>query len=151
MLTEFKEKLLRRRRKGLTLIELTVVVAIMMVLMALLTPYFQDLYYEASATATQNDLFELKKAALNYRANSKTGQYPDTLVEMVNGLSAANSRSGRKIQFIEKSEWFTDGEADADKIVDNWGNAIEYSKSTTDGESYVKSTGNGKAEIIIKF
>jgi type II secretory pathway pseudopilin PulG len=128
-----------------------VVVAIMAVLMFILTPYFQDVYYEASATATQNDLFELKKAALNYKANSKTGQYPDTLVEIVNGLPANSSRTGRKIQFIEKSEWFTNGTADASKILDNWGNAIEYSKSSTDGESYVKSTGNGKAEITVKF
>jgi prepilin-type N-terminal cleavage/methylation domain-containing protein len=139
------------KRKGVTLIELMVVVAIMAVLMFLLTPYFQDVYYEAAATATQNDLFELKKAALNYRANSKNGQYPDTLSEIVNGLPATNSRTGRKIRFIEKSEWFTNDAADASKIVDNWGNAIEYSKSATDGESYVKSTGNGKADIIVEF
>ena len=142
----------KMRKRGFTLVELMVVCALIGILAFFVIPNFTDMYYQAEATATHSDLNELKKAAIAYRVNSKTGDFPPNLAAAVQGLTATESRNGLKMRFVDKPEWFTgEGSVDLTKVVDSWGNPITYTRSNVQGESSFSSTGNGKSTITVKF
>lgn len=132
------------KRKGITFIEMLAVIAIVAIFLMIVVPYFQDGYSSAEQVTTRTTLSELKKAALSYRVNHINGQLPDNLTQLLTGLSAAQSRTGVAMKFIDKAEWFNGSTPNPSAVLDAWGNPITYTKSSTAGESIVSSPGKGK-------
>lgn len=76
-----KEKLLRRRRRGFTLIELMIVVTIIGILAAMAVPSFIDATDEARAARIQADLSTIGAAVEIHYA--KNGSYPSSIDDLV--------------------------------------------------------------------
>ncbi len=67
-----------QRRRAFTLIELTLVIAILAVLAALVLPRFADATQDAAETAAQTNLAIIQRQVDHY--HGMTGQYPDDLL-----------------------------------------------------------------------
>jgi general secretion pathway protein G len=109
-----KTKLLRAVRRGFTLMEVLVVVAIILILAGLGGYYFLGQAKEAQKSAAKVQIKTLKQAAENY-ALDHGGYFPDTLDALL--TKDANGKGP-----YLKSQ---------DAITDPWGNKYQYAKPGT--------------------
>ena len=100
-----------RRRRGFTLIEMLVVLAIMGVLAAAARPILELSVQRSREFELRASLRQLRSAIDAYKLASDEGQiargledsgYPPNLELLVNGVADAKSASGRKLYFLRR-------------------------------------------------
>lgn len=109
-------------RKGFTLIEILIVVAIIGLLMAFLAPRFLGKREQATAQIAQLGLRQVQDAINLYRLN--TGRYPEQLIDLVEqpqDVSTAKKWQGPYVDDIPE---------------DPWGQEYQYRKTPGDQHPY---------------
>lgn len=111
-----------RRRAGLTLVEIMVVIAIIGTLMTVIAVGVTGFFGEANVSATEIQIKRIEEALIVYAAKHK-GQYPKTS----DGLAAAK-------------KYFPDGKVPTDA----WGNEFQYYSPGTHGDNPYEIISLGK-------
>jgi general secretion pathway protein G len=105
---------MKRGEHGFTFIELVVVTAILMILASTIMPMAQVVSQRQREVELRRSLRELRTAIDKFRDAVDQGQIPTTELEpgnegyppdletLVNGVSAANDASGRKLKFLRR-------------------------------------------------
>jgi general secretion pathway protein G len=103
-----------KREHGFTFIELVVVTAILMILASTIMPMAQVVSQRQREVELRRSLREMRTAIDKFKDAVDQGQipmtelepgnegYPPDLETLVNGVSAANDASGRKLKFLRK-------------------------------------------------
>jgi general secretion pathway protein G len=96
-----------RNRKGFTLLELMVVLAIMGVLVSIAQPSLKTSIIRAREAVLREDLFQMREAIDQYYADNN--QYPPTLQELINQQEKTKSylREIPKDPFTGARDWIT--------------------------------------------
>ena len=105
---------MKRREHGFTFIELVVVTAILMILASTIMPMAQVTAQRQREVELRRSLREIRTAIDKFKDAVDQGQIPTTELEpgnegyppdletLVNGVSAANDATGRKLKFLRK-------------------------------------------------
>jgi general secretion pathway protein G len=105
---------MKRGEQGFTFIELVVVTAILMILASTIMPMAQVVSQRQREVELRRSLREMRTAIDKFKDAVDQGQIPTTELEpgnegyppdletLVNGVSAANDASGRKLKFLRK-------------------------------------------------
>lgn len=105
---------MRRGEHGFTFLELIVVTAILMILASTIMPMAQVTAQRQREVELRRSLREMRTAIDKFKDAVDQGQIPTTELEpgnegyppdletLVNGVSAANDASGRKLKFLRK-------------------------------------------------
>lgn len=96
--------LARRRRPGFSFIELVVIVAIILLLLAFLIPVVYRLRQGASRTGSRNNLVQLVLAAHNFHDNH--GMFPPAVGPFPKGAPAAGTAHFYLLPFLEQDNLF---------------------------------------------
>lgn len=127
-------------KKGFTLIELVVVMAVLFVLYNLIMPRFDSMQHNKRMTQMRSDMRTISAAVLMYEMDSNSASLPSTLAGLSTGLSAAESRDGEAhdnyIVFNNKN---TEG-----NFLDPWGQTYVYDSAERTISCTPKDS-NGKA------
>jgi len=96
-----------RERKGFTLLELMIVLAIMGVLVSIATPNLKISIVRAREAVLREDLFQIREAIDQYYADND--KYPPTLQDLINPQEKTKSylRDLPKDPFTGASDWIT--------------------------------------------
>ncbi len=130
----------RTAKKGFTIIELVVVMAVLFVLYNLIMPRFDSMQHNKRMTQMRSDMRTISAALLMYEMDSNTASLPTTLAGLTTGLSATESRDGEKHDnYIVFSNKNAEG-----NFLDPWGQAYVYD-STERTISCTPKDSNGKA------
>ena len=105
---------LRRDARGYTFVELLIVTTILMILASAVMPLARVTSQRQKESELRRDLRELRTAIDKFKDAVDTGQiattqvesgsegYPPDLDTLVDGVSAANDASGRKLKFLRR-------------------------------------------------
>jgi general secretion pathway protein G len=105
---------MKRSEHGFTFLELVVVTAILMILASTIMPMAQVVSQRQREVELRRSLREMRTAIDKFKDAVDQGQIPTTELEpgnegyppdletLVNGVSAANDASGRKLKFLRK-------------------------------------------------
>ena len=105
---------MKRGEHGFTFLELVVVTAILMILASTIMPMAQVVSQRQREVELRRSLREMRTAIDKFKDAVDQGQIPTTELEpgnegyppdletLVNGVSAANDASGRKLKFLRK-------------------------------------------------
>ena len=105
---------MKRSAHGFTFIELVVVTAILMILASTIMPMAQVVSRRQKEVELRRSLREMRTAIDKFKDAVDQGQIPTTELEpgnegyppdletLVNGVSAANDATGRKLKFLRK-------------------------------------------------
>lgn len=133
-----------KKRKGFTLVELGIVVLVIVILVGAAIAANGFIQESARRTTTKQDLKTLQGGVLLYELQSKNGQPPDNLGQLVSGLAANETIDGEiRKDFVVKANWTSD----SDSFVDSWGNKFIYDKSNRT----ITSTNGGKTSLTVPF
>lgn len=134
------QSLRMRKRKGFSLLELTIYAMAVIVLMLVAVPKLKTVYEGFKRDAVQQEIHSLAEACQRYETYAVTSLPPASLGDLVTGLSAAQSNDGQAhVDDLIKNPKKT--YTNAASFVDKWGNAYQYSQS----DRTITSTGNGTA------
>lgn len=132
-----------KKRKGFTMLELMAVLGILAVLLALAWGFGDGDEYSRDI-ATKEDMKTIIGGIKLYQSMSVSGSVPANLGELVNGLSADQSKSGRAIpSFVDNQTWTNDSST----FRDHWDETYIYDPS---GRT-LTSNNNGGDPIIMTF
>jgi general secretion pathway protein G len=105
---------MKRSEHGFTFLELVIVTAILMLLASTIMPMAQVVSQRQKEVELRRSLREMRTAIDKFKDAVDQGQIPTTELEpgnegyppdletLVNGVSAANDASGRKLKFLRK-------------------------------------------------
>ena len=105
---------MKRNEHGFTFLELVIVTAILMLLASTIMPMAQVVSQRQKEVELRRSLREMRTAIDKFKDAVDQGQIPTTELEpgnegyppdletLVNGVSAANDASGRKLKFLRK-------------------------------------------------
>jgi general secretion pathway protein G len=105
---------MNRSEHGFTFLELVIVTAILMILASTIMPMTQVVSQRQKEVELRRSLREMRTAIDKFKDAVDQGQIPTTELEpgnegyppdletLVNGVSAANDASGRKLKFLRK-------------------------------------------------
>jgi general secretion pathway protein G len=105
---------MKRSEHGFTFLELVIVTAILMLLASTIMPMAQVVSTRQKEVELRRSLREMRTAIDKFKDAVDQGQIPTTELEpgnegyppdletLVNGVSAANDASGRKLKFLRK-------------------------------------------------
>ena len=105
---------MKRSEHGFTFLELVIVTAILMILASTIMPMAQVVSQRQKEVELRRSLREMRTAIDKFKDAVDQGQIPTTELEpgnegyppdletLVNGVSAANDASGRKLKFLRK-------------------------------------------------
>jgi general secretion pathway protein G len=120
-------KLNRRRWRGFTLLELMIVISMLMILMAIAVPVYQQHVVQAREAVLRQNLFQLNSVIEQYRLDKQ--QSPQSLDDLV---TAGYLHQLPIDPMTNKSDWTTDPE-DPMTAVDPQQPGIERAHSAAQG------------------
>lgn len=140
-------RLKMKKRKGFSILELTIYTMGVILFMWLATSKLKDVYEGFKRDATQQEIHSLAEACQRYETHSVTSLPPASLGDLVTGLTAAQSNDFQAhVDDLIKHPKRT-YTSDSSSFVDKWGNQYQYSRS----DRTITSTGNGGDPISEKF
>lgn len=130
--------MIRINKKGFTLVELMVVVAIIGILSASLTPQIQGLTDKARKARAQSDIMAIKTALIVY-IDDNSGNYPSGNVRIAQDgtwLNTYLAASGQTRRYLEKGI-----------TADPWNTAYRFFSCSdyTNGHAFIMSRGQDRA------
>ena len=141
--TSMKNARDRYKRKGFFSIEFAIIIVVALILLAAYLYKSSSLVGSANHTAAMRDMDTLRSAILIYQTQTKTGQLPAKLDDLLVGVTSANSVDGKDHAPL------IDGATRGNKIVDPWGNAYTYTLNSDklSGSIVCSEGGNGTSKV----
>lgn len=106
-----RDQMVRRRQRGMTLIELIVAVTIMALLTTMAVPLARGRVRRDKERQLADALREMRKAIDDYKDAALAGKiqtklgtdgYPETLKDLVDGVNLVQSAESKKIKFLRR-------------------------------------------------
>jgi general secretion pathway protein G len=108
-----------QKKRGMSLIEIMLVIAVGMGLMAGLVTIYKKVQNSLKRSSTQSLLFEVQNGLEEFRRD--LGRYPVKIDELVAGPADANEKKKWSGQYVSNKDSVSN-----DTVVDSYGNEIVY-------------------------
>ena len=147
--TAMKEKMKDVRqgykKKGFFSIEFAIIIVVALILLAAYLYKSSSLVGSANHTAAMRDMDTLRSAILIYQTQTKSGQLPAKLDDLLVGVAKADSVDNREhAALIDKG---TRG----NKILDPWGNEYTYTRNADGLSGSIVCTEGGTGQSKVEF
>lgn len=147
--TAMKEKMKEVRKgykkKGFFSIEFAIIIVVALILLAAYLYKSSSLVNSANHTSAMRDMDSLRTAILIYQTQTKTGQAPAKLDDLLTGVTSTNAADGKDHAAL------IDGSKRGNKIVDPWGNEYTYTLNTDKVSGSITCTEGGSGTSTIQF
>lgn len=110
-----------KKRKGFTMVELVMVLGVIIALGAIALFSYAQVQHMSRMAQMTSDMEAIANGCLAYQALNITSTPPDTLADLVTGLTANESLDG-----IAHTDFVTSTKAPDGNYLDPWGNAYTY-------------------------
>lgn len=110
-----------KKRNGFTLVELVMVLGVIIALGAIALFSYAQVQHMSRMAQMTSDMEAIANGCLAYQALSVTSTPPDTLADLVTGLTADESLDG-----IAHTDFVTSTKAPDGNYLDPWGNVYTY-------------------------
>ena len=149
MLSKIQAKL-KNRKKGFSMVEMGIVIALIIIMGTFLFVKGGEIQQSRKLAQVSNDMDAIATGALMYESFHINSQLPGTLVDLADGLDAAESIDGMAHKNIVSSSKVTTSDAGA--FVDPWGTAYEYDATERTLKCTPKdASGASQKEIVRHF
>lgn len=103
-----------------------------------------SLFGASDSTAAKTDMRNLSTYVRTYQSQRKDHKLPDTLDELLTGVTAAESASGKDEAPIINPDTRSE-------VLDPWGNEYEYNVSTDGSSGTITCSMGGDGEVTVNF